>query len=73
MALASHLLVATLTTLLLTPGTEFRAVSPEKVSDPPQPVDDPVEDLFDGVLGECSTIFRTETSALQVLQGVGPE
>jgi len=71
--LASHLPVATLMMQLLTPGTQFRVVWPEDVSDAPQPVDDPVEDLFDGVLRECSTIFRTQTSALQVFQGVGPE
>jgi hypothetical protein len=48
-------------------------VWPEAVSDAPQPVDDPVEDRFDGVLRECSAIFRTQTSTLQVFQGVGPE
>ena len=70
---ASHLTVATLIMYLLTPGTSFRAVWPEAVSDAPQPVDDPVEDRFDGVLRECSAIFRTQTSTLQVFQGVGPE
>jgi hypothetical protein len=34
-------------------------VNPEGVSDAPQPVDNPVEDLFGLVVRECLTIFRT--------------
>ena len=73
--LVSRLPVATLTMQLLTLGTPCRAVwpDPEVVSDAPQSVDDPVEDLFDRVLRECSTIFRAQTSTLQVFQGIGPE